>query len=78
MRHIRWATSIPGRSPNGLPSPHHATRRVPVEDVELLAARIVDLADSDPVDEMSDDLVEAAARVFGADDAPGLVYPAVA
>ncbi|MFI6290120.1 hypothetical protein ACIBEJ_00960 [Nonomuraea sp. NPDC050790] len=49
-----------------------------MEDVERLAARIADLADSDPAGEMSDDLVEAAARVFGADDAPELVYPAVA
>ncbi|MFD1937592.1 MULTISPECIES: hypothetical protein [Nonomuraea] len=49
-----------------------------MEDVERLAARIAELAESDPVKEMSDDLVEAAARVFGADDTPELAHPAVA
>ncbi|GAA2657723.1 hypothetical protein [Nonomuraea recticatena] len=49
-----------------------------MQDVERLADRIAELVASEPVEEMSDQQVEEAARVFASEDGPEPAYPAVA
>lgn len=48
------------------------------DDVDRLTARIVELLADEPGVEMSDELVEAAALIIGADGASDTVYRAVA